>query len=140
MTASLVVDASFIVTQVLLKAKGQDLIEKWITDGYTLYAPSLLAHEITSTLTKAVHFGQFTEDKARRLLLLSQQLGIQLVEPTNEQMTQAFNWTRQLQRAAAYDSFYLALAESLECDLWTADKRLANAANVDWVKSVSEDT
>jgi predicted nucleic acid-binding protein len=39
----------------------------------------------------------------------------------------------QLKRAAAYDSFYLALAETLRSELWTADKRLVNAAGVSWV-------
>jgi hypothetical protein len=31
----------------------------------------------------------------------------------------AFAWTLRLDRAAAYGSFYLALAEELVCDLWT---------------------
>jgi hypothetical protein len=37
-------------------------------------------------------------------------------------------------RAAAYDSSYLALAESLQCDLWTMDERLRNAVNLPWVR------
>ena len=41
-------------------------------------------------------------------------------------------------RAAAYDSFYLALAEGLDCELWTADERLHNAAGVAWVKLLEE--
>ena len=45
----------------------------------------------------------------------------------------AFAWTRRLNRAAAYDSFYLALAEGLQCDLWTADRRLFNAVDLPWV-------
>ena len=41
----------------------------------------------------------------------------------------------------AYDSYYLALAESLKCDLWTADKKLYQAAqnnDMAWVRHVSE--
>ncbi len=40
----------------------------------------------------------------------------------------------RLNRAAAYDSFYLALAESLGCELWTADQRLHNAVDLPWVR------
>ena len=50
----------------------------------------------------------------------------------------AFAWTERLQRAAAYDSFYLALAEVRECDLWTVDKRLARAVDRPWVILVEE--
>lgn len=30
---------------------------------------------------------------------------------------------------ATYDAHYLALAEELDCEFWTADKRLARATN-----------
>ena len=44
----------------------------------------------------------------------------------------------QLQQGAVYDAHYLALAESLGCDLWTADARFSRAAgsgsvNVNWI-------
>jgi predicted nucleic acid-binding protein len=39
-----------------------------------------------------------------------------------------------LNRAAAYDSFYLALAETLQCELWTADRRLRSAIDLPWVR------
>ena len=41
----------------------------------------------------------------------------------------------------AYDRNYLALAESLKCDLWTADKKLNQAVqnnDMAWVRHVSE--
>jgi predicted nucleic acid-binding protein len=47
---------------------------------------------------------------------------------------QAFDWTLRLRRVAAYDSFYLALAQRLGCELWTFDRRLANAAAAPWVR------
>jgi len=52
------------------------------------------------------------------------------------QLRLAFVWTRRLKRAVAYDSFYLALAESLGCDLWTADQRLHHAVDAPWVHLV----
>jgi predicted nucleic acid-binding protein len=40
----------------------------------------------------------------------------------------------RLNRAAAYDSVSLGLAESLGCELWTADRRLHNAVSLPWVR------
>ena len=65
-------------------------------------------------------------------------LGVRLVLPDASQNRQAFDWTLRLNRAAAYDSYYLALAEALECDLWTADRRLLNAVDLPWVRWVGE--
>jgi hypothetical protein len=41
-----------------------------------------------------------------------------------------------LDRAAAYDSFYLALTESLGRELWTADRHLCSAVALPWVRCV----
>jgi hypothetical protein len=35
---------------------------------------------------------------------------------------------------AAYEGFTLALAEGLQCELWTADRRLVQAAGLPWVR------
>jgi predicted nucleic acid-binding protein len=47
----------------------------------------------------------------------------------------------RLKRASAYDSYYLVLAQALECDFWTADKRLFNAlqeTRLGWVHWIEE--
>ena len=69
-----------------------------------------------------------------------EELPVTLVPPDAVQSRRAFAWTRRLNRAAAYDSVclrqqYLALAEGLQCELWTADKRLCNAVDLPWVRS-----
>lgn len=99
-----------------------------------LYAPALWLYEVTSALCKMVHFQQLTVSEGQQLLILVHQLEIETVAPDENQTQRAFVWTGRLNRAAAYDSFYLALAETLGCDLWTADKRLFNAANRPWVR------
>ena len=48
----------------------------------------------------------------------------------------AYDWTLRLRRAAAYDSFYLALAETLGVDLWTTDRRLRTAVDLPWVQAL----
>jgi len=87
-----------------------------------------------------VHFGQLSSDIGRAGLRLAYQLGVDLYPPDEEMALKALAWTGRLGRAAAYDSFYLALAESLACELWTVDQRLVRAAAQPWVKLVEEGT
>ena len=133
----LVVDASLAFRLILPgahQAAVQSLVVRWLAEGYELLAPSLWAYELTSALCKGVHFGQITAEEGERALVLAQRLGVQLIAPHDELARSAFIWTLRLERAAAYDSFYLALAERLECDLWTADRRLCNAVALPWVR------
>jgi predicted nucleic acid-binding protein len=90
-------------------------------------APALWVYETTSAISKAVHFEQLTENEGRRALEQVDALGVQLFVSDLEQNRIAFGWTLELRRGSAYDSFYLVLAQALDCDFWTADKKLFNA-------------
>ena len=115
-----------------------DLVESWQRAGYQLCAPTLWAFELTSTFTRMVRHGDLNAATGRDGLRMAYALGVQLIEPDEEQALKAFAWTERLKRTAAYDSFYLALAERLGCELWTADRRLVNAASQSWVRLVEE--
>jgi len=135
----LVIDASCAVTLVVpgpAQSRYEALFAGWKRAGYDLYAPGLWIYEVTSALCKAVRLGGLTTSEAERCLTQALNLGVRLVPADDEQVRTAFAWTQQLNRAAAYDSFYLALAESLGCDLWTADQRLRNAVATPWVRLV----
>jgi predicted nucleic acid-binding protein len=104
-------------------------------------APALWVYETTSAISKAVHFKQITENEGRQALEQVDALGTQLLVPDLEQNRISFDWTLRLKRASAYDSFYLALAQALECDFWTADKRLFNALHdmqLNWLHWIEE--
>jgi predicted nucleic acid-binding protein len=104
-------------------------------------APALWAHETTSAIAKTVHFGEITEKEGRQALEKLDALGVRLFVADGEQNQAAFDWTLRLKRASAYDSYYLFLAEALECDFWTADKRLFNAlqdAHLGWTHWIEE--
>lgn len=45
---------------------------------------------------------------------------------------QAFELAARFNRPAVYDSYYLALADQLQCLFWTADERLYNAIHEDY--------
>ncbi len=140
MPRSLVIDASFTVRTILPGPRRdafRSQMELWLEDGCMLHAPTLWVYETTTALCKAVFFDMLTVDDAEESLSLLQDLPIELVPPDAEQCHRALAWTRRLKRAAAYDSFYLAAAESLGCDLWTADPRLHNAVDLPWVRMVA---
>lgn len=103
---------------------------------FDIVAPTLWAYETVSGVCKAIHFGLLTRDEGQQILSKLADLNVRLILPSREQQTRAFEWTLHLNRAAAYDSFYLALAESLGCELWTADSRLCQVASVPWVRYI----
>lgn len=139
MPKSVVIDASFTIRLLApnpLQIACREQMNLWQKQGVVLVAPALWANEITSALTKAVHFGQMSLQNGETMLELAFTLPIQLLTPDAQKATQAFKWTFRLQRAAAYDSFYLALADELDCELWTADKKLVNNTGESWVRYV----
>jgi predicted nucleic acid-binding protein len=104
-------------------------------------APALWVYETTSAISKAVHFEQLTENEGRQALEQMDALGVQLFVSDLEQNRIAFGWTLQLRRGSAYDSFYLVLAQALDCDFWTADKKLFNALTdtpLNWLHWIEE--
>lgn len=143
MTGSLVViDASVAVKAILpnpLQMHCLALVQTFV--DLQPAAPAVWAYETTSAITKAVHFGEITEKEAQQTLEKLETLGVHLFVADAEQNRAAFDYTMQLKRASAYDSYYLVLARILECDFWTADRRLYNAlqdARLGWVHWVEE--
>jgi len=137
MARSLVVDASFAFKLILPgpeQTSFQELAVQWKRDSYDLCAPTLWLYEITLALCKVVRFGDLQPAEGQRALALARRLGVHLIPPDDAQARLAFEWTVRLNRAAAYDSFYLALAETLQCELWTADRRLGSAIDLPWVR------
>jgi predicted nucleic acid-binding protein len=90
---------------------------------------------------KGVRFGVLTVDEAGANLERISLLGAQPFLPDGDQNRLAFERTLKLKRSAAHDSYYVALAETLGCELWTADRWLFNAAQAaqsSWVHWVNE--
>jgi predicted nucleic acid-binding protein len=139
-----VIDASFCLSILLnhpLQKASLVVADTMKREGMQMVAPSLWAYETTSSICKAVHFQMVTVDDAEQILFLLEDLGVRLIPPDEIDKKQVFNLTMRLNRSAAYDSYYLALAESLKCDLWTADKKLYQVAqnnDMAWVRHVSE--
>jgi len=112
------------------------LLRNLVAEGRRLSAPSLWLYEVASALSKLTHFGDLTVEEADLALRDSHDLGVELFLPDVEGQRSALAWSRKLGRAAAYDSFYLALAERLACELWTTDLKLVRAVGLPWVRAV----
>jgi len=139
-----VIDASVAVKAILpnpLQTHCLGLIQTFIEVQPA--APALWAYETTSAIAKSVHFGAITEKEALQALEKLDALGVRLFVADVNHNLAAFNWTLRFKRASAYDSYYLVLAQTLECDFWTADKRLFNALQDScpgWVHWIEEMT
>lgn len=142
MTDLVIIDASVAIKAILpnpLQENCRALVQTFAE--IQPIAPALWVYETTSAISKAVFFEQLTESEGRQALEQVDALKMKLFVPDIEQNQIAFDWTLRLKRASAYDSFYLALAHELECDFWTADKRLFNAlkdARFDWLRWIEE--
>jgi predicted nucleic acid-binding protein len=135
----LVVDASF-AYRLLVPGPDQvsflDQAARWRYEGRECYAPTLWLYEMASVLCKVARLGELAQDEARQALAFIPELGVQLIPPDGALARAALEWTMRLNRTAAHDSFYLALAEALQCELWTADRRLRNAVGLSRVRGV----
>jgi predicted nucleic acid-binding protein len=137
-----IIDASVAIKAILpnaLQGYCRTLVQTFV--DVQPVAPTLWLYETASAIAKAIHFKQLTEQEGRRALDQIDALGVRLFVPDIELSRNAFDWTLRLKRASAYDSFYLALAQALECDFWTADKRLFNGltdAHLEWLHWIEE--
>lgn len=87
-------------------------------------APFLIDAEVGSALRSMVLRGDLDEDTAESARLLAERM-IHRRHPHHGKLT-ARAWQLR-QNVSFYDALYVALAETLDCPLVTADKRIARA-------------
>ena len=134
------VDASLVVRLVDSHSRSEELIalwEQWYEDERSLVAPSLLFYEVSNALHRYVVRGVLLPQEADAALDAGLQLHIRL--HTDAQLhRRALDLARQHSLSATYDAHYLALAEHLGAEYWTADRRLARSVGnaLPWVHTV----
>jgi predicted nucleic acid-binding protein len=104
----------------------------WIQAGRRRVAPNLLPYEVVSILNKKLLDGLLAIDEAEVAMEFFFEGALQIIEPEHSLHRRALQISQALSRRAAYDAHYLALAEELDCELWTADARLYNAVKNDF--------
>jgi predicted nucleic acid-binding protein len=112
----------------------ETLFEEWARQDCVIVAPYLLRYEMTNIVRQLTRHGRMTEGIAANAIGAMVLLPITLFADTNHH-ARALRFSIQFNLPATYDAHYLALAEELDCEFWTADKRLARAVRdeFDWV-------
>jgi predicted nucleic acid-binding protein len=134
------VDASFIVPLVTRPHDGSPLPRMWRgwhEAGLRPAAPTLLCYEAANALHRYVVQGDLLPDEAAAALDVALDLGIAWFNDA-ELHRRALQTAQEQGLPAACDAHYLALAERLGAELWTADRRLHRAvgAALQWVRLV----
>ncbi len=143
-SSSVVIDASTAIWLVLegpLTRQVELFWDGWIRSGKRICAPSLWLNEVTSVIHKVYMLKGVSESKAQMALDAALALGVDLYTEDSELCRNAFRWATVLKQTAAYDGFYLALAEQLDALFWTADRSLHNQARqagATWVHGLGE--
>lgn len=129
MNGYVVVDASLAIKWVLKEPYTEQalaLAEEWAAAGTRPAAPCLLLVEATNVLHRRAMLGHISSSQARELLAGLLDMGIEIRE-SPQMHFRAMKLAQELQRPAVYDTHYLALADILGCELWTADERFFNS-------------
>ena len=144
MSEFVVVDAS-LAFKWLVEEEHSDrataLARLWDDEGSQLAAPPLMPFEVANALHRRVLRGELTVEVAVDLMQDLMSLGV-AYHVTPNLHGRALALASQLKQGAAYDAHYLALAESLGCEVWTADQRFYRAAsssvdNLRWIGEVN---
>lgn len=124
----LCLDAS-IVIQVIMYPDAP-IQEQWhaqIEQGAALIAPALLFYEVVNGLYQYKKHAQISDAMLLDTIATALALPIEIVE-SDEIHKQAAALASDLSLPATYDAHYLALAQRLGAEFWTADRRLAEKA------------
>jgi len=106
-----------------------------------LSAPVLWEYECLSGFHRAVRLGVLRPQEAVEYMNDLLALDIERVVPSVESHQSALRWAERLGQSKAYDAQYVALAEQLGAELWSADQRLINALKeqgITWAHWVGE--
>ena len=130
MNGLVVVDASLAVKWLVEEDdsdKAHAILQSWDSQGIRLAAPYLMPVEVANVLHRRVTRNEISVEVAVDLIesLLSSRLEL---NETPDLHVRALQLASQLSQGAVYDAHYLALAETLGCDFWTADERFYRAA------------
>ena len=106
MTGLVIVDAS-LAFKWLVREKHSDeareISRSWASEGIRAAAPYLMPVEVANALHRRVVRGELRDPSTLHV--------------------RALKLASALSQGAVYDSHYLALAQTLDCELWTADEK-----------------
>jgi predicted nucleic acid-binding protein len=135
-----VVDTSIALKWVIDESDSkiaEKLLEDWNDREALILAPALLAYEITNALYQRIRRSEISLERGKEALRGFALVGIEFDFSQDFSLsTRATEIAGLYNLPATYDAQYLALAESKQCELWTADMRLWNSirGKLAWVR------
>jgi predicted nucleic acid-binding protein len=114
-------------------------MQTWQNEQVHLVVPTLWEYECLIGFRRAVTLKLISPAEAERMAEELLALKFQRVVPTLELHRAALLWAGRIGQSKVYDAQYLALAENLSADFWTADQRLFHALEglgVNWVHAL----
>ena len=133
------VDANLVIR--LVADPGDEAVlqlwERWDDEGRQPAAPALLYYEVTNALYRYRRMGLMSPASMRLALQAALSLPLRLYQDAGLHQ-RALDLAERFDLPATYDAHYLALAEQLGAEFWTADRRLVQAVQTDlpWVHLV----
>jgi len=107
---------------------AKEQMRVWVQESDNLFGPALWGYEIVSTLRKLIASNVISPNEADEATKLIFDLNIEIIPWREQKPTDILAWANRLGQGQAYDAAYLALADQLKAEFWTADKRLVNRA------------
>ena len=132
MNGHVVVDASLAVKWLVQEERSEEAratARSWESQGIRMVAPAFMPVEVTNALYRRVIGNEMTVEEAAGLVGILLASGLELRQPPHL-YGKALALASELQQGAVYDAHYLALADTLNCELWTADERFYRAASL----------
>jgi predicted nucleic acid-binding protein len=123
------VDASFALKLVIPENGSAHVAEKWkewLGQGIRVTAPWIFAFETMSVIRRKVARREFSEKEGLKAWKIIWGIGIEL-KHHEEIWNRSWKMASKYHRPTIYDVSYLALAEALDCELWTADMKFIEA-------------
>lgn len=128
---AIIIDASVAVKWPIVEpytTEARALRDQGLRQTVPLIAPALFGYEVTSVLKRKVSERLFTHADAQ-LALTGILAIVQLRHFSRSLALRALEIADLVGQKLAYDTQYVALAQQLKCDFWTADKRFYDEAH-----------
>ena len=119
MSGSVVVDASLVVKWLVEEDdsdKAHAALQSWVARDVTRIAPHLMPFEIANALHRRVLRGELNVGDGIRMMARLLASRLELHQPPDLHV-RALQLASHPKQSAAYDAHYLALAESVGCEL-----------------------
>jgi predicted nucleic acid-binding protein len=112
----------------------------WASNAIEMIAPPIFRPEMTSVIRKAVHLRFISADDGTVALQKTLNWPILITQDSNDLQRQAYDLATTFKRPRAYDAQYLAVAQMIGCEFWTADERLINSlqGKLPWVRWIGD--